>query len=114
MPPQTINRATKAMDYKEMIQDSIQPLNNRLTKLVQTMFEKWLFFVGKTANFDITVDNPKHELDLHIELSDLILLENNGVITTNELRHKLGYEDYDDAQLAIRDEKRKIVKTINK
>ncbi len=114
MPPATINRVTKEMDYKEMIQDSIQPLNNRLTKLVNNMFKKWLFFNKKSANFALTVENPKHKLDIELSVSDLIDLENSGVITTNELRKELGLEEFDDEQLAIRDEKRKIVRTQTK
>jgi hypothetical protein len=111
--PKTINRATKEQEYKEMIQYSIQPLNREVTKLVQRMFEIWSTLTNQALNFQITIQNPRSALDVAVSTSELLNLEKEKIITTNELRRMLGLEEYSDEQLLERDKNRGISNQTN-
>lgn len=90
LPPKSINRATAEEQYKEMIQQTVQPMNNLLSEKVQEMYQIWCKATGEEATMELTLDNPKPQLTLQKNLLDLIKAANSGIITIDEVRSEMG------------------------
>jgi hypothetical protein len=103
-----INRSTKEQEYKEMIQYTINPLNNKLNKILHRMLNVMIAFGIKIENKVglYFFERPKQFLDVKIKNSDYLTLEKEGVIKTNELRSLLGLSPMTEEELANRENNR--------
>ncbi len=103
LPPDAVNRSTAQQQYSDMIEGTVQPLNNSLSALVQKMFEMWCVQKKINTNIKLTVHNPKATLNIDTDAGTLVTMEINREITTNELRERTGFEPYSDKQIEERD-----------
>ncbi len=107
LPPESINRATAQQQYSEMIEDTIQPLNNSLSILIQKMFDVWCLTTSKDiSKIKLTIQNPKPMLDIDVTAKDLGDMEKNKQIKTNELRERISLEPYNEDEQQAREDYR--------
>jgi hypothetical protein len=107
LPPESINRATAQQQYSEMIEDTIQPLNNSLSILIQKMFDIWFSTTTKNdSKIKLTIQNPKPMLDIDVTAKDLGDMEKNKQIKTNELRDRISLEPYNEDDQKAREDYR--------
>jgi hypothetical protein len=71
------------------------------------MFKIWCEN-NQVTHFDITYQNPKQSLSVQLNVADLIEMEKNKIITTNEFRRYIGFEDFSNEQLQERESARKL------
>jgi hypothetical protein len=84
-----INRTNADQAYKVKIQSNIQPMNNYLSSVIQEMAKIWCEAEGKTPIINVTIDNPKQNLDLDIGVKDMLELIKMGVLTAEEVKKLL-------------------------
>jgi len=90
LPPKSVNRSTTEEQYKEMIQNTIQPLNNYLSEKIQKLYEIWCEKSGKDVMLKLTLDNPKPELSIQKSVADILKAVELGIIDIDEARAELG------------------------
>ena len=105
LPPKSVNRNTTEEQYKEMIQNTIQPLNNFLSEKIQKLYEIWCKKLGTTPILELTLDNPKPELSIQKSVADILKAAQLGLIDIDEARNELGLNPASDEQKAIWEKK---------
>lgn len=90
LPPKSVNRSTTEEQYKEMIQNTIQPLNNYISEKIQKLYEIWCEKSGNKAILKLTLDNPKPELSIQKSVADILEAFKLGVIDIDEARAEIG------------------------
>lgn len=101
LPPKSVNRSTTEQQYAEMIQNTIQPLNNYLSEKIQKLYEIWCEKTGNSVILQLTLDNPKPELSIQKNVADILKAAQLGLIDINEARNELGLNPASDEQKII-------------
>jgi hypothetical protein len=93
IPPQmlmsgkNINRSNTDQNYKSKIQSNIQPMNDLLSNVVQNMANIWA--EKQNTKLEVTIDNPKSNLDIEMNVKDILESVKIGLITNDEARKLL-------------------------
>jgi hypothetical protein len=87
--PKNINRATASQEYKAMIQKTVLPLNSTLSQVAQKMMDIWLVYTNNPNNVEIKLSQPKEDLDVGLDPTNIWQLVDKKIITINEARKML-------------------------
>jgi hypothetical protein len=92
MSGKNINRTNADQAYKTKIQSNIQPMNDILSGVIQKMAEIWSTSTTdqKTnPKLEVTIDNPKANLDIDMDVKDILECVKTGIITAEEAKKLL-------------------------
>jgi hypothetical protein len=96
MSPKNINRSTAEQQYKEMLEYDIKPINMMFTTILNRMYQIWCKASDKVSELQLTIPNPKANIDMYVAAQDIIKLFEMQVLTREEVRASLGYENIED------------------